>query len=272
MQVYTRARQPQLGPHGRRDHAHGRATRRVRADPQDRAASRHDHRTAQRQGDGRVPARRRHHRHRHAAHRRRLRHDHVVARRRARLARRAPEERPRLVDDAATSNSPPRSSSATSRPRRAVGARSRRTARWKGFEFAGGRPHVPLLRDVQPRPGVVPGPRRDRARPVPEPARRVRSRGAPLHRVEPRPARLQAHAARGAAAHARLPHRPLGQGAVRVDRHHQRVQAPAGDVHARAARRSTARRGDGRLAGAARRRARAREPAGRAQSDGPWRS
>ena len=38
MQVYTRARQPQLGPHDRRDHAHGRAAGRVRADPQDRAA------------------------------------------------------------------------------------------------------------------------------------------------------------------------------------------------------------------------------------------
>ena len=32
--------QPQLGPHDRDDHVHGRAARRIRADPQDRTASR----------------------------------------------------------------------------------------------------------------------------------------------------------------------------------------------------------------------------------------
>ena len=83
------ARQPQLRPHARDDVPHGRATGRVRADPQDRTPSRHDHRAPQRQGDGRVPARRGDHRHRDAADRRRLRHDDVAARRRARLARHA---------------------------------------------------------------------------------------------------------------------------------------------------------------------------------------
>ena len=99
MQVYTAPDSPNWDRMIDVDHAHGRALGRVRGDPQDRAPARDDHRAAQRQGDGRVPPRRRNHRHRHAAHRRRVRHHHLAARRRARLARRRPDERSRLVDD-----------------------------------------------------------------------------------------------------------------------------------------------------------------------------
>ena len=133
MQVYTAPDSPNWDRMIDADHAHGRAARRVRADPQDRAAAGHDHRAAQRQGDGRVPPRRRHHRHGHAAHRRRVRHHHLAARRRARLARRAPRRARRASSTTrATSTSPPRSSCVTSRPRRAAVAPSPRTARSPG--------------------------------------------------------------------------------------------------------------------------------------------
>ena len=128
------ARQPQLGPHDRADHAHGRAAGRVRADPQDRAPARDDHRAAQRQGDGRVPPRRRHHRHRHAAHRRRA----------STPPRRCSPAALDWLDDAVRRAVAPRRRLALPRHRhrgvpaplharrRAAAARSRRTARSPG--------------------------------------------------------------------------------------------------------------------------------------------
>ena len=235
MQVYTAPDSPNWDRMLDDDVPHGRAAGRVRADPQDRTPSRHDHRAAQRQGDGRVPPRRR----ASSAPSRCSSAAASTPRRRCSPARstgstRASDERPRLVDDSDYLNTATEEflrllhARAGRRPHHHAGLRGRR------LRVLRGRPHVPVVRDVQPRPRVVPEPRRDRARPVPEPARRVRARRAPLHRLEPRPPRLQAHAAGGAAAHARLPHRPRGHGAVRVDRHDQRLQAPPGDVHARA--------------------------------------
>ena len=176
-----------------------------------------------------------------------------LARARGRRAR-PPRRRHRLHEHRDRGVPPLLHSRAGWRAHRHAGLRGRR------LHLLRGRPHVPVVRDVQPRPVVVPEPRRDRARPVPEPPRRVRARRAPLHRLEPRPPRLQAHAARGAPADARLPHRPRGHGAVRVDRHDQRLQAPPGDLHARRPRGPAARRGDGDVAGEARRRTGAREP------------
>ena len=131
MQVYTAPDSPNWDRMIDATYPHGRAPRRVRADPQDRAPARDDLGAAQRQGDGRVPPRRRHHRHGHAAHRRGLRHHHVAARRRVRLARRAsrgtaaPGRRPRHLDLATEEFL------RHFTPAQGGGRTSRRTARWR---------------------------------------------------------------------------------------------------------------------------------------------
>ena len=157
------------------------------------------------------------------------------------------DERVRLVDDTDYMNTATEEFLRYFTPAQGGGRTITQDCEVAGFAVLRGRPHVPVVRDVQPRPGVVPRTRRDRARPVPEPARRVRPRRAPLHRVEPRPARLQdACCARRCAAC------PTTASTARGVEQYESIgtingyKHLPGDVHARPPRGSTTRRGHGR--------------------------
>ena len=274
MQVYTPPDSPDFDRMIETTLPHGRTAGRVRADPQDRAAARHDHRAAQRQGDGRVPARRRHHRHGHAAHRRRLRHHDVAARRRRSTgSTRAPDERVRLVDDARL----PRTLATEEflrhfTPAQGGGRTVTQDCEVAGFEFSAGDRMFLSYAMCNHDPASFPNPDEIVLDRFPNP-----------------------HAAFGLGVHrcigsnlARLDFKYMLREALRrmpdyrID-HAGKEQYESigtingykhlpGDVHARPPRRPAPRRGHGDVAGEARRRTRAREPP-RAQgaTDGPRR-
>ncbi|MER5756118.1 cytochrome P450 [Streptomyces sp. NPDC002088] len=110
-----------------------------------------------------------------------------------------------------------------------------------GTRFRGGRSAVALVGHGQPGSVGVRQPERDRPDSHRKPALQLRVGLPPLYRLEHGPDGVQAHGRRRARPHARLPVRPIRNGALREHRRHQRHAAPPGHLHPRPQARSRSR-------------------------------